>query len=379
MKKYQFLITLSQRLKFILLTMVIQLILLSHVHAEGIRFSQIAYLENYGFLGIGDNGLAAHSADGMNWKKITLPSIGTDINLVKIIPINDKTKKGFTILTVNSSGDYKNYQFETNNTMIKFINQQPLNYPDFVILDEFLSVNPDLTDLVDGGNIYRIFGYNRHEKRLMQLVRKPSGKMLHGEIYDELPQIHHVSNTFPGGAIVDLESPYRGAHSVRITWNRENSSNPPLLRVSPLLTQLSGVVYDGFAGESYMIDVTPDANGTIKAYKETTSGQPALYKTAHTGSALSESGVVALVTTNGGLVAAAADASAAGVEVVDFTTGKSNHVGIAARTCAYREDSKTLVNGKPTGNITIFLGKDNYALVSTNNGQSWYKMPIVGL
>lgn len=376
MKKYQFLITLSQRLKFILLMMLIQLTLLSHAHAEGIRFSQIAYIESYGFLGVGDNGLAAHSADGMNWKKITLPSIGTDINLVKIIPINDKTKKGFTILAVNRSGDYKDYQFETNNTTLKFIKQQPLNYPDFVILDQIPSVNPDVKDLEDGGDIWRIFGYYGSNKRFVQEVRKPNDRLLHTLVYDELPKIHHVSKKFPGGVIIDLESPYRGAHSVRITWSISGSStNPPSVKVFPLLpTQLSEkTVYDGFAGESYMVDVTPDANGTINAYKTTASGQAVFYKTAHTGSALSESEVVALVTTNGDLVAAAADASAAGVEVIDFTTGKSNHLSIAARTCSIALPSSE------TSSIMILLGKDKYALVSTNNGQSWYKMPIAGL
>jgi len=58
---------------------------------------------------------------------------------------------------------------------------------------------------------------------------------------------------------------------------------------------------------------------------------------------------------------------------------RTTHLSIAARTCAYREDSKTLVNGKPTGNITIFLGKDNYALVSTDGKHSWRRMPIIGL
>jgi len=389
MKKPLSPIVLSPLIKLILLLFSLQLSLISYAHADGIHFNSVKYIKDYGFLGVGDNGLAVYSADGLNWRKITLPSIGTNMNLINIIIAqNDGIEKGFTILTIDSHGNYKDYQFETDKATIKFIKQKPLNYPNFVILDEL--------KVIDGGNTLTILvGYNKNDKKLEVKEENLSS----GETKTHTPNppliIKHVSSKFiseyEGGALLALESPLNGAHLVLAHWNRKILSNHTV-QILPIKYQPATIdeptkrVYDGFAGESYVIDVTPESDGTINAYKLTPAGQPVLHRVVHTRRALSESGVVAIAAAaddskDGGLVFAATDATGDGVEVVaDLdNTMRTTHLSIAARTCAYREDSKTLVNGKPTGNITIFLGKDNYALVSTDGKHSWRRMPIIGL
>jgi len=160
MKKPLSPIVLSPLIKLILLLFSLQLSLISYAHADGIHFNSVKYIKDYGFLGVGDNGLAVYSADGLNWRKITLPSIGTNMNLINIIIAqNDGIEKGFTILTIDSHGNYKDYQFETDKATIKFIKQKPLNYPNFVILDEL--------KVIDGGNTLTILvGYNKNDKKL---------------------------------------------------------------------------------------------------------------------------------------------------------------------------------------------------------------------
>lgn len=391
MKKPLFPIVLSQFIKLILLLLSLQLSLISYAHADGIHFNSIKYFKDYGYLAVGDSGLAAYSADGLNWKKITLPGITPDDNLVQIThrdysssydnPDEPETK-AFTLTKLNklNSGKYISQPYLiSDSTIIDILQPTTMYSPGFNLLDEIVVAGTRNKILVG----LRLDKDNKQKFEAIEQLETGGQR----ELMINPPLIvKHVTSVFSsekaGGAILTLESPRNGAPQVVVTWNKA-ISHTAQLQILSTKYQLQGGVYDGFAGESYVIDVAPDANGTINAYKLTPAGQPILYRTVHTGRALSESGVVAAAAAgskDGGLVLAATDANGDGVEVVAEVgnTMKATHLSIAARTCAYIENNASPQNeGMP--NLTIFLGKDKYALVSTDGRRSWRRIAINGL
>lgn len=361
MKKPLFPIVLSQFIKLILLLLSLQLSLISYAHADDIQFNSVRYIDGYGFLGVGDNGLAAYSKLGSSWNKIILPAALAGVNLLEINTLNDgKPVETFTILAADNHKKYRNYEFKVDNGEIQLIKSELLNYPDnFVLLGARMEHDT---------GVYSTYGYLTDNNRFIQWIYYSNHlqppKLVE---YMELPKIYNVPYTYSGGAQLYLQTPYHGSQIILALWNHRDTRKAIFKNIQP-----SGIAsYDGFAGESYAIDIIPNEHGVVKVYKITEAGLLSPYKTINTGMSISESGVIAVTTPdNDGLVAVASDLDGAGVEVADLPSGRITHVPIAPRTC-----------GIVAEGVKVFLGKDKFALVTTSKGPSavWRIVPISGL
>lgn len=366
MKKSQFSITLSQFIKLILLILSLQLILFNHAHAEGIRFNRVKYLTDYGFLGIGNNGLTVYSKNGQNWNKVTIAGINPGMDLLDIID-NPRDPSLFYIEALQN-GKYKFLSFK--------VDENVLHYQKSTLITEINSLQ--IKSNIGIGDELWSCGYTPVERIFTCLVRNLTTDLSEKKVYRDIPEIVNLKTLANNSIALQLKSPYRGSYQLnaKLTSTMEGLG---LLKFYPLMAP-STVIFERFAGESYAVNVLDAKHGSVQIFKANTNGTFILSKTIQTGKAISESGMIALPTRSGSLneedddvEVVVSDDGPLGIEIIDYLTGRVNHLPIAPRTCA---TTASHLEGKTS--IEIFLGFDNHALVSFDKGQ-WRAIPITGL
>lgn len=364
MEKSQFSITLSQFIKLILLILSLQLILFNHAHADDIRFNRVKYIENYGFLGVGDNGLIVHSQNGRNWEKINLPSITPKINLLDIYEGKTGSSE-FEIEAVAEDDTLSLFIFKIEAKRVLYKKNIPL------------FIGEKVQNSVQVGDKLWSCGYLKNERIFKCSVKNLSTNEIKKIAYPYIPKILNQKRITDDAIQLQLESPYLGSYILLARFT--SSSERPIF--IPIKAP-SGVIFEGFAGESYAVNVLDAEHGSVQLFKAGATGAFTLKKTITAGRVISESGIVALPTmrsvSNGSInseedvVIAVPDVGPIeGLEIFDYISGKVDHLPIAARTCSTITKDGDI-------EIEVLLGLDNHALVSFEPGQ-WRAIPITGL